>query len=283
MGLRVTKENTTPISGLKRPGIGQVNTQLAQEKLALQTSNLVGQAAKQGIPVTQAQVAQAGTAATEQLGKEQTKAFAAGNQRALQAQAAAANQQKLEQAAQLKQRAIGLLAKERDLQAAIFNKDKALGEKLFTAQMDFAKDEMGREIWQTRQMLDWAVAKAHSDEDLMNLEQNLTQQYKRKMQILAAANAKIEQALQQKFLSAEQEKDQALKLELTKAAANLKEKIKKEQAEAAMWSMIISEGTGIAGAIAGGVTAGPTGAAAGYGFGKGLGSLGYGAYKSIEE
>jgi hypothetical protein len=211
------------------------------------------------------------------MGKEQTQATAEASQSALQGMQAKIQSQGDLNQQQLRQRALGLQTKDRELQSKIYSLNSALAGQLFEDQMKFQKDELGRSVWQTRQLVDWAVSKAKSDEDLAGFEQKLSQEYKRKMQVLQTAHNKIIQALQQEFLSGEQEKDQALRAELTKAQAELKKKMNKQQNDAKMWSSIITAGGTIAGGIAGSFIP-VVGTAGGAALGGGLASAAAGAY-----
>lgn len=161
------------------------------------------------------------------------------------------------------------------------NLDTSLKNQLFDSNMTFKKDELGRTLFNDRQLLDYKLSSAKSEEDLAKYEQDIEQQYARKMQILAAAQAKIVQAMQQDYTKGEQELDQAHKKELVLKKAAIDEKIRKEKAKAANRAAQYSAAGSIVGAVAGAVigssAAGPAGtvagAQAGSAIGSGLGSV----------
>jgi hypothetical protein len=278
MALELTKPSGSLFGGLSRPGVGQTSISSAtQDARALQQNQMVSQATKSGAPISTQQLAEAGTAQTEAIGKEQVQATADASQGTLQGmQSKIQNQGQANQQA-LRERALGLQTKDRELQSKLYSLNSAMAGQLFEEQMKFQKDELGRSIWQTRQLVDWSVSKAKSDEDLANFEQKLAQEHKRKMQVLQTAHAKISQSLQQEFLSGEQNLDQEHRRGLIEAKNALEKKMQKQQNDAKMWSSIITGAGTIVGGIAGSVIP-VVGTAGGAVLGGGIASAATGAY-----
>ena len=92
-------------------------------------------------------------------------------------------------------------------------------QELFDKQMEFKQDELGRTQFNNRQMVDWAISKAKSAEEFKDYQQKAQQALERKSQIMKIASQKVEQALQQEFMRAEQEKDHELKKQLQQMMA----------------------------------------------------------------
>ena len=173
----------------------------------------------------------------------------------------------------LADRQLGLQQKQRELTGKLTAIDSRLKNELFDKQLSFQRDDMGRTLYNDRQLLDYKLMTAKSDEDLSNYEQKVSQLSKRKLQILEAAYKKIAQTLEQQFTKGQQKLDQAQKKRLVLAEAAMKEKIAREKANAAnRGSMFSSAGT-IAGAAVGTYYGGPAGGAAGAAVGGGAGSI----------
>lgn len=160
--------------------------------------------------------------------------------------------------------------------------DANLKNQLFDSNLQFQKDELGRTIFNERQLMDYKLATAQSDEDLANYEQQVKQQSDRRMQMLQTAHAKIDQEMQQSFAKGQQHLDQQHMKTLYEAKVALDKKILAEKNKAANRAAMFSAGGSILGMAAGaaiiatGGLAAPaaaavmTGAAAG---GSGLGSV----------
>lgn len=140
---------------------------------------------------------------------------------------------------ELQQKHRTLMATQRNNQDRLFRVSEEGKRALFDNQMTFRKDDLGRTLFNERQLADWAILKAKNSEELANYEQMVTQASQRRMTLLKAAEAKIRQELQQIEMKSEQELDQGLKQRLYLAKAKLEEKLRREKAEAAsraaMW------------------------------------------------
>lgn len=140
------------------------------------------------------------------------------------------------------ERALELERTVRQNEDKLFTLDRTLGNEIYTQNMQFQEDELGRAILNDRQLADYALVSAKSEEDWLNFEQTMTQLSKKKMQILDAAYKRIQQALTQEWQIGEQGMDQEHRKSLTLAAAELKRKIKEEQAKASNRASMFSAG-----------------------------------------
>jgi hypothetical protein len=198
-----------------------------------------------------------------QMGAELYTAQAAASREAAQkAQrgAMAVGRLELEQQQQEKQKllfersqGIGANLRKQEQQLQKLNSD--VKANLYDKAMKFEKDEVGRTLWKTSQLLDYAVRKTQRTEDFRKLETQVGQMQKRRTQLLRTSQATIEQALKQEFTKLEAARDRDLEDRLTKAAAEIKRKIAEDRAKAAerssMWTSVGSMLGTVVGAAAG--------------------------------
>ena len=263
MGLRALKP---PVPGLQEQAAEASKTRL--------------QAAMRGIgtqaPLAPGQVQQAAAEAVQQ----QAKAQAVGRQQevelAMGVEQARLGTQAIAQRETMQQRKLALGNSLRTAE----NKLTALGmttkQDLFDSTMRFEQDELGRTIFNERQLLDYAITHAKKIEDFQNYEQAISQMSERRMRLMQVAQAKLEQALKQAFTAEQTELSQEAKLGLARAKSAIEEKLKREKANAqnraSMWSAI--GGTAAAAAVIIGTGgAGAAYAPAAYAAGSGLGGL----------
>lgn len=247
------------------------NKKIAQQQQAARDISLqraVSQAAP-GSGVRQAQqvgATLAGAAGQQQLAAQQQ----AGQQAQQLSQAALAEQQRAGAQAVGQQQ---LATQRQAISTAdrLGKLDQNLKNQLFDQQMTFQRDEAGRTMLNDRQLLDYARAKAHSDEQFRNYQQQVEQASQRKIAILEAAHKKLTQEMEQASQGRRQRLDQKTQEELVNMKRHLEKKLEAEQIrrqqKVGMWSMV---GT-VAGGVIGGVAGGPAGASAGMGIGGGLG------------
>lgn len=142
-----------------------------------------------------------------------------------------------------------------------------LKQKLFDDNMTFKRDETGRAFFNDRQLCDWAVTKAKSQEEFKNYQQKVMQAYDRKMQMLEVAHRKILQAIDQASRQNVQIAQYQGNKALYKAKAAMEAKIAelgdKRKAAGQMWGTGLGVVGGVAGGIAGAYAGGPMGAIAG--------------------
>ena len=202
----------------------------------------------------------------------------------------ALTQEQQDKQVQLQARQLDLAKRARVNSQMLNNLDSSLKTKLTDEQFQFQKDELGRTLFNERQLMDYKIQTAKSDLDLRDFEDKFRQASQRRIMLLKAAQAKVEQEMKQSFTKGQQELDQASKEKLTRAAWELKEKIRREQADQANRASMFSAGGAILGAVAGvALTVVTAGAAApatpaamaaggmiGASLGQGLGTAAYG-------
>lgn len=151
--------------------------------------------------------------------------------------------------------------------------DMSAKQELYDKQLQFQKDEAGRTLFNQRQLADYAIQNAQSDEEFKNWSQQAQQLNKRELQAMETAYNLITEDLKQRWALAEQKKDQAAKEEIARIEASVRAAMEKKRAQAAnnasMWSSI---GT-VAGAGIGAVYGGPAGAVVGAQAGAGVGGM----------
>lgn len=228
-------------------------------------------------PLAPGQVQQAGAEAVQQQAKAQAEARQQEAQMAVGVQEARLGQQAMGQRDVMQQRKLALGASLRNAENSLAALSMTTKQQMFDATMQFEQDELGRTIFNERQLLDYAISKAKDVEDLQNYEQTVGQMSERRMRLLQAAQAKIQQELQQAYAMEENELTQEHKLGLARAKAALEAKMQQEKADAANRAAMFNGIFTIAGGVAGAIIAGPggyaVGAAAGASIGGGLGTL----------
>ncbi len=148
-------------------------------------------------------------------------------------------------------------------------------QELFDKQLQFGKDERGRKFSNERQLADYAIANAHSEQDLAQKMQIMTQDAEKDLIMMEGVNNRLRQALQQGHNGKNQKLDQASKAKISAAIKRNEQLIADKKAKAANRSLIIS-GIFMAGGAAAGSFLGPagtyTGAVAGASIGQSLGT-----------
>ena len=266
-----------------KPAAGQNVARVAQAAAPQVTASLgeAGLAAQQAGLQRQTQVAQ--------LDLQDQAQQAAGQQaRATTAQreqlSGAANQQQLSEAAAdrrqktdftkdeiAQQQRLQSLGMEYSNQSSFLTRKQredlsALGgdlkQKLFDSRLAFEKDETGRKFSNDRQLMDFTVATAQSQEALQDKMQQMEQMAKRHMQMISMAQQKLTQDLQQNWNNY----DAGKRREYQEAIASLKEAQRKAEAaikrKAANKAMAVQGGT-LVGTIIGSYFGGPAGGVAG--------------------
>jgi hypothetical protein len=152
--------------------------------------------------------------------------------------------------------------------------DAQVANEIFHSNLQFKKDELGRTLFNERQLADWAATKSRNQEELANYEQMSYHALEMRQQCLRVAQNRIQQALTQEFQKEQQARDQELMTLLQEAKAKLAEKQRKAQADAAnkigLWGAIGK----ITGGLTGLLIAGKEGAIAGASIGEGVGTIG---------
>jgi hypothetical protein len=243
MGLR------TPQSTLEFPARQQNRLNAAQGATAMQQSAQVG-AQPGGFGALNARsLSQAGAS----MGAAQQAAVTQSVQQGTQEQAQAAQDQvALEQAgAQDNLRALKLAVSKqsRELSQKLYEQEGQTGSEIFDANMQFQTDELGRGVLNDRQLADYAVLTARSQEELANYEADISQALERKQQIFRQSYAVLEQAEKQAFESEQTEANQDLQRRIALAKKKLHDDMAKIQQEgankAAIWGAVTAVGAAI--------------------------------------
>lgn len=234
MGLRTP--STTPALQRLAEQFPVQSQSVARGLEAAQTVGLqkqLGEAARAGQPIGARQIAAAG--AQQTAGQAQIRGQAAQQtiKQQQQVQQLGLQEEQMAQKRALSERAMRLQRQQRQAEASLFGLNESLKSRLMDDQLQFQKDELGRTLFNERQLMDYAITKAKSAEDFANYQQKVTVLSKRKMQALQTAHLKIEQALRQEQQKSETTKNRELETELAKKKMALEEKIRKEQADAA--------------------------------------------------
>lgn len=276
----------------------------AQQKAA---QDLQLQAAVRATPpaaATPAVAGQLGTAMATQTGQQQVASQAAQGQEQAQIASTGLQAQQAQAGRQLEDQQAGL--REQQFQGAqrLAQISEQAKQEMFDSRRQFTQDEMGRKFTNERQLADYALLRARSEDDWKDYVQRTEQLSERKKQILEAAYQKIAEERQHEARLAIQAREQAtardisekeraqrvalyeeklaLARELEQKARSLAEGRERSEAEAAARrarnqaiTMLGGAATGAAIAITGGAAAPAViGAAAlGGSLGGGIGSL----------
>jgi hypothetical protein len=209
---------------------------------------------------------QAAQASAIQLGaqqKTQQSAVVAGQQ--------AMVQDKIQKQQELFTRSQALSQKNRYLENELARISQSAKDKLLDQQLSFKRDELGRTVWNERQLADYKIATAKDEEDFLNYRQEASNLSERRMKMLQMAQRKLEQILEQGCISTNQKLDQASRLKIAENLAELKRKQARESArQSSNMGMWAGAGT-VVGAVAGAMIAGPGGYAAGAAVGAQIG------------
>lgn len=256
----------------KLAGVNQASVLQAQKSAG---GTALGQPTPQGIP----QQTQVASGVAQNAANAGLKVNEETRQDTNQLAGQAIQSQGLADAQSVAKRKLDLQRKEREAQSTLSNLNSSLKNKLFDENMQFGKDELGRTLFNDRQLLDFKVATAKSDIELKKFEQDMRQASARKIQILAAAQQKLKQALEQSFSQGEQNLDQDSRMKIAQAKIAAEAKMKKEANKQKNRAAIISAAGTIAGGVVGFVATGgnPMGAMAGASMGGGLASSAAGA------
>lgn len=209
---------------------------------------------------------QAAQASAIQLGaqqKTQQSAVVAGQQ--------AIVQDKIQKQQELFTRSQALSQKNRYLENELARISQSAKDKLLDQQLSFKRDELGRTVWNERQLADYKIATAKDEEDFRNYQQEASNLSERRMKMLTMAQKKLEQILEQGYISNTQKLNQASRLKIVETVAELKRKQARESArQSSNMGMWAGAGT-VVGAVAGAMIAGPGGYAAGAAVGAQIG------------
>jgi hypothetical protein len=223
------------------------------------------------------QIQEGGAALAEKYGKQALTADTQQVQASLAEQRLSAAGTQQNRAEKLQERQFGVQDLEANYSKELFAMDRKAHAELYDQEMKFKEDELGRVQWTEKQLMDYAITKARSDEDLINLEVATQQAMAKKEYVLTLAHKRLLQAIANNNALDEQHRDQALERQLMEAEAKTRKKMQDLKAKQGMISGIITGATTILGAVVvGGSTFGfgtASGAVAGASGGKAAGDL----------
>lgn len=245
------------------------NNRIAQGLQAARTANLQQQVAASPAGQNIAKVAQAaGAQQAQQAGQiqVQTNQQTIADQKKIAEAALAAKQQQASVDIGRKQ----LASKERQevLSTKLSQVDRGLKNKLLDESISFEKDEMGRNLFNERQLLDYKLQSANSDIALQQYEQNASELTQKRTQMLQIAYKKIEQELSQTQQKGQQSQANAQMLKLQQAKIELEQKLQREENRKKNRASMISAAGTIVGVGIGAAAGSPV---AGGMIGKGVG------------
>jgi len=166
--------------------------------------------------------------------------------------------------------------KQREYSDRLSKLGNELKDTLLDQNLEIRKDARGQALLNDRQLADYALATATSQEELKNYAQSMEQASSREMQMLEQAYNLITQQLTQMASKGELQMNQEQTMRLAQQKQALEQEIARKQKKAANKAGIIGAVFTIGGAVAGSY-AGPGGAAAGAQIGSGLGQVAAGS------
>jgi hypothetical protein len=163
-----------------------------------------------------------------------------------------------------------LAAKEKQLAAL----GQDIQNKVLDSRLKFDSDELGRRFSNERQLWDWTIANAKSQEEFADRAQKMEQAAERKIQLLKTSHARISDALEKDFAGKEAKLTFEQRKRLLETKQALERKLAREKARARNRSMIFQGAGMLAGAAIGTAAGNPwVGAAMGAQIGGGVGTL----------
>lgn len=131
--------------------------------------------------------------------------------------------------------------------------NEGLKKQLYDDTMQFQKDELGRTVFNERQLADYARLNAQSDEQFRNYEQSTKLASKRKLQLLEQAYSMIEEDLRQQYAEAEQRKDMDAKRYIMTQQKKAEQEIQRARNNAANQAMAWKAAGGVVTAAIGAI------------------------------
>lgn len=207
-------------------------------------------------PKTKGMTAGGVSGALEKIGREQTKQETAGivqqetqaAQMKLEAEQGAQQLKEDQDALQLRERVMQIEQEGMNLKSQLELFSQELSDKLILQQSQFDRDEIGRVFFNERQLADYTILQAKSQEDFATWAQNMQLLHSRRMQMLQAAHAKIVQTLEQEYQRGQQASNQDAQRALALTKAAIEKKIRDEQAKAQETAALWESGGALAGA-----------------------------------
>jgi hypothetical protein len=98
-------------------------------------------------------------------------------------------------------------------------------QELYDAQMQFQKDEMGRTLFNERQLVDYAAKNARSNEEFQNYALRADKAHLRNLQAMETIYKKMDEELQFEYAKDKQKQDQAKVLQIKQIQKDMARKI----------------------------------------------------------
>ena len=193
--------------GQVKPALSSANP--AQQSTDLQLQQAAGQLTQQGLTPQKSQIQQVAGQVAATKGQAQVADQQKQVQQAQQNRQLAASEQKVQKVKQLLQTKQAVVDLQMKNTAAVDSLQMNMQQKYVDEVKKFQKDEIGRTVFNTRQLSDWAALKAKNEEEFGNYEQMMLQALEKKNAIMDHSFKVISQHLEQEYLKAEQAKDQA--------------------------------------------------------------------------
>lgn len=237
------------------PGSPLNRTPVAQQA-AVADANVLTRA--QGAPGSMRAQALAGgpaalTSMGAQLAGQRQQAATGVLQGAVQAQSAdaqgALQDEKLAREGVTQDFRLALSRQARELGTELSARGMSAEQELFSGNLQFERDEIGRAVLNERQLADYAVGSARSQEELQNYEMQVAQTLERKQAMMKAAFAVLEQQEQQLFAQSEQELNQELAGRIAVAKKKLQDDMGRLASDAAnsaaIWGGVTAVGMAV--------------------------------------
>ncbi len=141
--------------------------------------------------------------------------------------------------------------------------DAKAKKELYDDQLQFQKDQDGQTLFNETQLMDYAKLNAQKNEDLKNYAQLADQAHQRKIEIMQAAQGKLEEELKFEYSKDKQDQDQASILKIRQTINDMNKRIANAKSSRANKAAGWNAGGTIVGEVIGGIYGGPEGAAAG--------------------
>lgn len=246
------------------------NQEIAQRQEAARQIRLQG-AMRQAPPTQKSEVQAAAGQLTQEAGQQAVQNQSQNQQQVMglatqQLQAESDQQQNL-----LGQQKLELDKKVRDNENQLASLGLDIKRELFDDNMQFQKDEMGRTRFNQAQLSDWAIENATSEEDYKNKVQKMEQVHKMELQIMEAAQKKIDQQLEFEYAKKMQDRDNETIRRLAQYKKDMTDAYNRKLAAYKNRQGQWQAGATIAGAVIGGVMTGGAGTAAGAAAGAAIG------------
>lgn len=240
---------------------------------AATTAQMRQSVAKAAVPLSTEQAQGAGAQAAAQQGQNALNVAETQQKKAASVGKLGLGEQQMGQQKAVADKRIALAAKQRDLSNKITQLGEDTKNKILDSNLSFQQDELGRTQWNERQLMDYKLKTAQSQEDFYKYRQQVQQTSARKTQLLKASYAKINEALKENAASSIKTLDQDQQKRLLQAKYDLEMKMKKDAADAANRGGMFQAGGAIAGTVVGAYFGGPMGAAAGGAVGGAAGTI----------